>query len=198
MIVIPNQDVGDIIGGYREGRRQFGVVHQNLPPPEYQGGIESDGVAALREFAEEGGTLVLVDRASDLGTEHLGLPIRNVVKDLPDNQFFGPGSIVKVRTDVDHPLTWGMQADGAAYFRKSRVFESDDPSVTTVVRYGEDDVLMSGWLLGEEYMAGEAAVVEATLGRGRVVLFGFSPYFRSWPHTTFKLFFNALFRGETQ
>ncbi len=194
VIVIPNQDVADIMGGYREGRRHFGVVHQNLPPPEYQGGIEDDGVAALKEFVETGGTLVLVDRATDLGTEYLELPIRNVVKDVSGNQFFGPGSIVRIRTDASHPLAYGMTADGTAYFRKSRVFESQDPSVTSVVRYADADVLMSGWLLGEEYMAGRDAVVEARLGRGRVVLFGFSPYFRSWPHATFKLFFNALYR----
>ena len=194
VIVIPNQDVADIMGGYREGRRHFGVVHQNLPPPEYQGGIEDDGVAALKEFVETGGTLVLVDRATDLGTEYLELPIRNVVKDVSGNQFFGPGSIVRIRTDASHPLAYGMTAEGTAYFRKSRVFESQDPSVTSVVRYADADVLMSGWLLGEEYMAGRDAVVEARLGRGRVVLFGFSPYFRSWPHATFKLFFNALFR----
>ncbi|MCH7716045.1 MAG: hypothetical protein IH876_07945 [Gemmatimonadetes bacterium] len=48
---------------------------------------------------------------------------------------------------------------------------------------------MSGWLLGGEHMAGRDAVVEAQLGRGRVIMFGFSPYFRSWPHATFKLFF---------
>jgi len=194
VIVIPNQDVGDIVGGYRPGRRHFGLVHQNLPPPEYQGGIETDGVAALREFVELGGTLVLVDRATDLATEHLGLPVRNVVKDLPDNQFFGPGSIVRIQADVTHPVAWGMARDGAAYFRKSRVFESDDPSVTTVVRYAADDILMSGWLLGEEHLAGKDAVVDVQLGRGRVIMFGFSPYFRSWPHATFKLFLNALYR----
>ena len=71
--------------------------------------------------------------------------------------------------------------------------ERTPPSVTTVVRYAADDVLMSGWLLGE-YMEGKDAVVGIQLGRGRVIMFGFSPYFRSWPHATFKLFFNALYR----
>ena len=52
---------------------------------------------------------------------------------------------------------------------------------------------MSGWILGQEHLAGKAAVTEVRLGGGRVVLYGFSPYFRSWPHGTFKLFLNALF-----
>jgi len=79
------------------------------------------------------------------------------------------------------------------FFRKSRAFSSSDPSVQTVVTYGAGDVLLSGWLVGEEHMAGQGAVVEASLGRGRVILLGFTPYFRGQPHGTFKLLFNALY-----
>ncbi len=80
----------------------------------------------------------------------------------------------------------------------SRAFAFDDPSVTSVARYADHDLLMSGWLLGEEHMAARSAVVEISVGRGRVILLGFSPYFRSWPHGTFKLLFNALYRGTTR
>lgn len=198
VIVIPNQDVGDIVGGYRAGRRQFGVAHQNLPPPEYQGGIEEDGVAALRTFVDEGGTLLLVDRAAELATRYFDLPVQEVLKGIPENEFFGPGSIVTIETDVAHPVAWGMTGSGAGYFRKSRAYESDDPRVQTVVRYGTGDLLMSGWLLGAEHMVGKAAVIDVKLGKGRVVLYGFSPTFRAWPHGTFKLFFNALMPANSR
>ncbi len=195
VVVIPNQSSDDIVQGYREGRRQFGVVHQNLVPPEYQGGIEEDGLRALRGFAEEGGTLILVDRATDIGWESLSLPVREVLHDLPDTEFFGPGSVVRIESDPAHPVAFGMPERGAAYFRKSRAFAFSDQSVGSIARYAQSDVLMSGWLLGEERMAGHHAAVEIDVGAGKAILLGFSPYFRSQPLGTFKLFFNALLRS---
>jgi len=196
VILIPDQALGDIVGGYRAGRRQFEQPHQALPPPEYQGGIEDDGLAALRTFVEQGGTLILVDRACDLATERLGLPIKNVLAGLPATDFFGPGSIVRARVDTAHALGFGMPAEAPVFFRKSRAFTSSDPAVRTVVTYADRDLLLSGWLVGERHLAGQGAVLEAPLGRGRVILLGFAPYFRGQPHGTFKLLFNALY-GET-
>jgi hypothetical protein len=196
VIVIPNQKAEDIVGGYRPGRRQFGIVHQALPPPEYQGGIENDGVLALGKFVKGGGTLLLIDQACDLVTDRMGIPVRSKLRDLPNEQFFGPGSIVRILVDPSHPVGHGMPEAGAAYFRKSRAFEFDEPTVKSVVRYGDTEVLMSGWILGEEHLAGKHAVVEVPLDKGRIILFGFPPYFRGQPHGTFKLFFNALFYGS--
>jgi hypothetical protein len=195
VIVIPSQDLSDIISGYRAGRRQFGVVHQNLPPPEYQGGIDAAGVNALRRFVEAGGTLVLVDRATDLATVELGLPVQNVLGDLPQEQFFGPGSIVGITADPTHPIAYGMKGDAAGYFRKSRAFAFDTTAarIRSVARYASRDLLKSGWLVGDEYLAGKEAVLDIPLGAGRVVLLGFPAYFRAQPHGTFKLLFNSLF-----
>jgi len=50
----------------------------------------------------------------------------------------------------------------------------------------------SGWLTGEKYLSHKAAIVEAKLGKGKVVLYGFQPQMRAQPDATFKLFFNAL------
>ena len=196
VVVIPNQSSDDIVLGYREGRRQFGVVHQNLVPPEYQGGIGEDGLRALRGFAEAGGTLVLVDRATDIAWQSLNLPVREVLHDLPDTEFFGPGSVVRIESDPAHPIAFGMPETGAAYFRKSRAFAFSDESVSSIARYAQSDVLLSGWLLGEEHMAGQHAAVEINVGAGKAILLGFSPYFRSQPLGTFKLFFNALLRVQ--
>ncbi len=193
VILVPDQALDDILHGYHAGRRQFELPHQTLPPPEYQGGIEEAGVAGLRAFVEQGGTLVLVDRACDLGTDNLGVPVKNVLAGLEDTEFFGPGSIVRARVDSASSLGYGMPSETAVFFRKSRAFTTSDPSVRSVVTYGTADVLLSGWLVGEQHLAGKGAVVEAPVGKGRVILLGFTPYFRGQPHGTFKLLFNALY-----
>jgi hypothetical protein len=62
-----------------------------------------------------------------------------------------------------------------------------------VVTYPERDILRSGWLIGENILSRKPALIEARLGRGRVIIYGFRPIFRAQTHGTFKLFFNALY-----
>src|SRR6266446_5589703 len=59
VIVIPDQPPATILNGYKAGTM----------PPEYTGGLGHAGVKALREFVEEGGTLVCLNRASDFAIE---------------------------------------------------------------------------------------------------------------------------------
>ncbi|HLB34955.1 MAG TPA: hypothetical protein VJL31_00130, partial [Gemmatimonadales bacterium] len=67
-------------------------------------------------------------------------------------------------------------------------------AVDVVARYSTDNLLRSGWALGDkEHLAGRAAVVHAKLGQGDVVLVGFRSQFRGQPRNTFKLMFNTLF-----
>ena len=61
-----------------------------------------------------------------------------------------------------------------------------------MARYPAADILASGWLLGEKHLANRAALVDARLGRGHVILFGMRPQYRAQSYLTFKLFFNAL------
>jgi glutamine amidotransferase-like uncharacterized protein len=61
-----------------------------------------------------------------------------------------------------------------------------------VARYVDDHVLASGWLLGESYIQGRAALVDVPMGRGRVVLFGMRPQYRAQSYQAFQLFFNSL------
>ena len=60
------------------------------------------------------------------------------------------------------------------------------------VRYATEKLLLSGWALGEQRLAGKAAVMRARLGDGEVVLIGFRSQFRGQPRGTFKLLFDAL------
>ena len=55
---------------------------------------------------------------------------------------------------------------------------------------------MSGWLLGGDLLQNQGALMDAPLGRGDVVMFGFSPQYRGQSYSTYKMLFNALFYFE--
>ena len=202
-IILPHQSPNGLLHGHRTG----------MMPEEYTGGLQLSGAMALKEYVEQGGTLVALDAASDFLIEQFGLPVENVVDGLSSRQFFIPGSLVRITVDAAHPIGWGMETEAAASFVRSRAFEAirrsnqqeggrmeiapgPEPPVEVIARYAEDDVLMSGWALGEEdHIAGEAAVVRVKVGEGHVILFGFRPQFRGQPRGTYKLFFNALLFG---
>lgn len=181
-------------------------------PERYVGGLGRAGADALDAYVARGGTLIAFDGASDYAIQTLGLPVENVTRGLPKTQFFIPGSLIRARVNTAHPLAYGMQAEVAASFQRSRAFApagppyadahanrpapaaSDaPPSVEVVARYAEDDLLMSGWALGaKQHIGGQAAMVKVRHGRGHVVLFGFRPQFRGQSRGTYKLIFNAI------
>ncbi|MBA2336128.1 MAG: hypothetical protein H0V90_14485, partial [Blastocatellia bacterium] len=67
-------------------------------------------------------------------------------------------------------------------------------NVRIIARYPSDpkNVLLSGWALGAEKIAGKAALIEVTMGKGKIVLFGFRPQYRGQSLATFPLLFNAI------
>ena len=65
-----------------------------------------------------------------------------------------------------------------------------------MARYPNDNVIASGWLKGEDLMAGRAAVVSVDMNPGRVVLFGLRPQHRAQTHATFPMLFNALYHVD--
>jgi hypothetical protein len=167
--------------------------------PVYVGGLGAEGVAALREFVTAGGNLVCLEDSCEFVREALGLPVANVLKGLSTQQFYAPGSIVRLKTErLRDALLMGVPDEVSAYFDRSLAFAvTDDPgnTVRVVARYAPDQPLESGWLLGAEKIQGKAALLDVSLGRGRVVLFGFPPQHRGQTHGTFRLLFNALLRG---
>jgi hypothetical protein len=166
-------------------------------PPEYRTGLGTEGVAAIRDFVQKGGTLVTLNGATAFPVDRLGIGVRNVLTGKTTKEFWCPGSTLKVTFDNTNPLAYGMPSRGLALYLDSPAFEITAPSAEnyeTVVRYEDRELLESGWLVGEENLARRAAVVAAKLGEGRVVLIGFPAQHRAQTHGTYKLLFNTLVR----
>jgi len=165
-------------------------------PPEYRSGIGKDGVEKVKEFVEAGGTLLVLGEASNFAIEELKVPITNVLKDVKPTDFFCPGSTLKVKVDMTNPLTYGIPEDCLILFRGGLAFSvkqgERNEDYKVVVSYPDDHLLQSGWLIGEQYLSRKAALIEAKQGKGRIILYGFSPQYRAQMHGTFKFFFNAL------
>ncbi|MFL6256984.1 MAG: M14 family zinc carboxypeptidase [Pyrinomonadaceae bacterium] len=187
-IIIPDQSPRALLEGHRKGSM----------PDEFTGGLGKEGVKALREFVEQGGTLIALNDASNFAIEQFGLPVRDVTAELKRTEFYCPGSILRTVLDTTHPLAKGMPRESIAWVEDSPVFEiKSDPlalaRARVIARYPETGTpLLSGWLLGAEKIRGKAALVEVGLGQGRVYLFGFRPQYRAQSLATYPLLFNAL------
>ena len=145
-IILPDFGASGILNGHAPGKL----------PAEYVGGIGTEGLANLRAFVEDGGTLICLNRATELPLEYFGLGekgIVNVVKAANQPQkdaFFCPGSLLRVRIDTKHPIGYGLDRDMAIFFKSGPVFDGVRGDVKTVATYPEFNPLMSGWLEGEK------------------------------------------------
>lgn len=166
-------------------------------PPRYREGLDSAAVERLEEWTRAGGTLVLLGDAWELAAGEMGVPISDATAGLPDTTFYSPGSTLRATFDTAHPLAWGMPEQelvlnwGSPGFRIDRT--AFNGRIAAPVRYAERDLLKSGWLIGQEHIAGLPAAVVAAYGRGTVVAIGFRSQFRAQTSGTFPVLFNSLY-----
>ena len=196
VLIIPSDSKAMITG---EGREELYRRRGRPPsryPPEYQSGIGKEGVENLRKFVEAGGTIVALNDACGFVIDEFKLPVRNVLAGLQSKDFFCPGSTIRVCIDNCSPTAYGMPLEGLIVFWNSPAF-AVTPTVHNedyriVVRYPEERMLQSGWLIGEKNLSRKAAMIDAKQGKGRLVLIGFRPQLRAQTHGTLKFLFNTL------
>jgi len=173
-----------------------GALTVPVLPPEYKTGIGEEGVEKVKEFVEKGGRVLALYESCEFAIEKLGVPVRNTVKDLKPDEFHCPGSTIRVDIDNTHPLGYGMPEKGLILLRGNHAYAVKgghwNENYHTVITYPEEDMMQSGWLIGEKQLARKAALIDAKMGDGGVVLYGFAPQMRALTDATFKVFFNAL------
>jgi hypothetical protein len=168
-------------------------------PPEYAGGLDKEGAKALKDFVEAGGTLVAFDSACDYVIEQWNVPIRNALAKAKADEFSSAGSLLRVEVVPGHPVTYGLPEEVAVFVNDSIAFQTAlggaELSRWVLAAYPEAprDILLSGWVHGEERLARRAAAVAATYGKGKLVLLGFRPQHRAQTHATFPFLFNAIY-----
>ncbi len=182
-IILTSQQSNQIVNGNAAGTM----------PAEYTGGITEAGVKNLKQFVAAGGTLICFDNSCDLAIKELNLPLRNALEGVRSSEFYCPGSIVAIELDQKNPIASMLPATMPAYFINSSAYTAtSDANVRVIARYAKENVLMSGWLLGEDKLRGQIALAEVGVDKGRVVLFGFRPQHRGQAWGTLPLIWNVL------
>ena len=161
----------------------------------------------MKEVLEECGTILTSGSSTALATK-LGLKVTShlVTKDaegkekpLGRDKFYVPASVLRMKLDPAHPLAWGLADEVDVMFSNSPTFRL--PAYTAkgeldrVAWFDSKTPLRSGWAFGQEHLDGGVAIIDAAVGKGRLVMYGPQVLFRAQPHGTFKLVFNGIMRA---
>src|SRR5690606_30773437 len=114
----PDASPRTLHGGYLNGASYNGA----RVPPEYTGGLDSAGAAALRQFAEQGGVLLAFNEATTYAIDRLTLPVENTLGNVSRDRFYSPGALLETEVDLGHPLNFGMQPKQAVWFESGPAF----------------------------------------------------------------------------
>ena len=209
VIVFPDNTKDELMEGHFKDDEE----KTTLPdvPPEFRKGIGEKGMQKLMSFVDQGGIILAWGQACDLflgvqkikgakgksgEVDEFQIPVENVAKDLAKKGLAVPGSWLHARFAQDSPLTWGMPEDGGLFFQGKPVFRTSQPGPDmdrrVLVRYPEENILLSGFAENEKLLVDTVSGVWARKGRGQFVLYTFSPNFRGSTPSTLKLILNAL------
>ncbi len=199
---VPFQSLSETALAEANPRPKFDVIvlpsEQTRPTPDGEAaenprGIPEPGYKNLARFVDDGGTLICFDGSCGQLIKQFKLPLRNVLEGVRSNEFYCPGSILRIDVDTSNPIARTMLPQTNAYFINSSAFDATDSGkVQVIARYAKEGLLRSGWLRGEDKLKDKIALASLTMGKGRVVLFGFRPQHRGQTWGTFPFIWNAI------
>ena len=190
VILIPDNSPAAITAG----RSGFGgEANPNAPqtPPEFKGGLEPQGVANLKAFTEAGGTIITLNRASGVYLEKKTGEVQNALDSVDRKAFFIPGSILQVSVDPTNPIAFGSTPTVPIFYENGPTFKVSGDA-HSIASFTTDKPLLSGWILGGQFLKGTSVIADEPVGKGQIILFGFRPQYRAQSEVTYKFLFNAL------
>ncbi|MEO5818607.1 MAG: M14 family zinc carboxypeptidase [Gemmatimonadaceae bacterium] len=182
-------------------------------------GLGFDGLAALRQFVERGGLLVTEGNSTRLPVD---FGFNTTVSVTATPRLLARGAVFRAQAvERTSPILYGYSDTNLpVYFNTAPLFtvatapEADtasrrvaqnnaDPSLEkelaaqrarVILRFTPraDSLLISGLLDNGSEMAGKAAVVDAPVGKGHVVLFGIRPMWRYETQGSYAMLLNAM------
>jgi hypothetical protein len=198
-------------GGGGGGGGGRGGAGGGMPlPPEFeamQGAYTAaQTIPQLKKFVEAGGTVLGVGRSAMNLADLFDLPVGNHLVEkspdgseraLPSEKYYVPGSVLRMAVDNTAPIAHGITNPVDIFFDNSPVFRLEPTAaakgVKPVAWFDSPTPLRSGWAYGQGYLNGGVLVLDATVGKGKLILSGPEITFRAQPHGTFKFLFNGIF-----
>ena len=218
LIVFPDQSANQILNGHRKGTMPDeyvgGVGKEGVE--NLKKFVEAGGTLVFLKrasnFAIEQFNLPVKDVTRGLTRKELYIPgsiLRTeldlshpIAKGMPQQSiaWFENSPVFEIQTDplasVSSPTVREGAPNPSGALANARAIDTAGltRNFRIVASYPKDpkQVLLSGWALGAERIAGKAALVEFTIGKGKIVLFGFRPQYRGQSLATFPLLFNAI------
>ena len=165
----------------------------NMPqvPPEYRGGLGPDGTAALKEFLDEGGIVIVQNKAADVYATNDSPTFKNALDSVPPRDFYCPGSILEITVDTSNPIAFGSTPTVPIFFETGPTFKLSGDA-RSIGHYTSDHPLLSGWILGGQHLDGTSAIADVPMGKGHIIAFGFVPMYRGLSEVTYKFLLNAM------
>jgi Zinc carboxypeptidase len=203
--VSPDADAGRGGGRGTAARAQGDDRPAPQPLPEKytrrQGAINADGLKALKQFVEDGGTIVAIGSSTSGAVQLFNLPLVNHLVNgdgtpFSRTDYYVPGSLLRVALDARAPVTAGLPVQVDVFFDNDPVWKTAPTTgsgVRVVGSFADAHPLHSGWAWGQEHLDKGIVMADAAVGKGHVFLFANELLFRAQPHGNFMLFFNALY-----
>jgi hypothetical protein len=166
-------------------------------PPEFKGGLGESGLASLKAFAEAGGTIITLNKASEVYAGKGSVRVGNALDGVDRKAFYIPGSILQVAVDPTNPIAFGSTPTVPIFYENGPTFKVNGDA-HSVAYFNADKPLLSGWILGGQFLKGTSVIAEEPAGKGRIVLFGFRPQYRAQSEVTYKFLFNALLYSSSK
>jgi hypothetical protein len=166
-------------------------------PPEFRGGLGSDGVASLNTFTEAGGMIITLNKASEVYAKKDAGQVQNALAGVDHKSFFIPGSILQISVDPSNPIAFGSSPTVPIFYENGPTFKVSG-NARSIASFTTDKPLLSGWILGGQFLKGTSVIAEEPVGKGRIILFGFRPQYRAQSEVTYKFLFNALLYSSSK